>query len=107
MSGALVAAPNVGAQNVLQNRTTLNLGYKQDLGDRMGVALQITTPYAANTALFGRIQQSRWGGFEIRPNLYPAGALVTYRDDVMRYDLGVKHCLSAEWGISALYSQEP
>ena len=50
VSGALVAAPNVGAQNVLQNRTTLNLGYKQDLGDRMGVALQITTPYAANTA---------------------------------------------------------
>ncbi len=250
VSGALVAAPNVGAQNVLQNRTTLNLGYKQDLGDRMGVALQITTPYAANTAynavgyplngttatlesraitallsydigqnalaygglrllqsdgdiyvslnaglpnvfsyrfdgksdtglgyvlglaysrpefgtrlalsytspidltfsgqegrvlgvagatpalsntrfgvempatlsldfqqgiatntaLFGRIQQSRWGGFEIRPNLYPAGALVTYRDDVMRYDLGVKHRLSEEWGISALYSQEP
>ncbi len=50
VSGALVATPNVGAQNVLQNRTTLNLGYKQDLGDRMGVALQITTPYAANTA---------------------------------------------------------
>ena len=250
VSGALVAAPNVGAQNVLQNRTTLNLGYKQDLGDRMGVALQITTPYAANTgynavmyplngttatlesraitallsydigqnalaygglrllqsdgdiyvslnaglpnvfsyrfdgksdtglgyvlglaysrpefgtrlalsytspidltfsgqegrvlgvagatpalsdtrfgvempatlsfdfqqgiatntALFGRIQQSRSGGFEIRPNLYPAGALVTYRDDVMRYDLGTKHRLSEEWGISALYSQEP
>ncbi len=50
VSCALVAAPYVGAQNVLQNRTTLNLGYKQDLGDRMGVALQITTPYAANTA---------------------------------------------------------
>jgi long-chain fatty acid transport protein len=50
VSGALVAAPNVGAQNVLQNPTTLNLGYKQDLGDRMGVALQFTTPDAANTA---------------------------------------------------------
>ena len=250
VSGGLVATQNVGAQNVLQNRTTLNLGYKQDLGDRMSMALQITTPYAANTAynaavyplngttatlesrsitallsydigqnalaygglrllqsdgdfyvslnaglpnvfsyrfdgesdtglgyvlgfaysrpefgtrlalsytspidltfsgqegrvlgaagatpalsdtrfgvempatlsldfqqgiatntaLFGRIQQSRWGGFEIRPNLYPSGALVTYRDDVMRYDLGVKHRLSEEWGISALYSQEP
>lgn len=71
------------------------------------LSLDFQQGIATNTALFGRIQQSRWGGFEIRPNLYPAGALVTYGDDVMRYDLGVKHRLSAEWGISALYSQEP
>ncbi len=80
---------------------------------RFGMTLPATlsmegqTGIAQNTAMFGRIQHSRWGGVEIRPNLYPAGALVQYQQDVTTYDLGIKHRLSAAWGVSASYRIEP
>ncbi|MCV2875515.1 hypothetical protein OE810_04510 [Rhodobacteraceae bacterium XHP0102] len=71
------------------------------------LSLDFQQGIATDTALFGRVQHSRWGGFEIRPNLYPAGALVTYQEDVTTYDLGIKHRLSASWGVSASYRVEP
>lgn len=49
VTGALIAAPTVTTGGVLQDRSTVEFGYKQDLTDRLGLAVQITTPYAART----------------------------------------------------------
>ncbi|WP_340296740.1 MULTISPECIES: hypothetical protein [unclassified Roseobacter] len=125
--GLAYSRPEFGTRLALSDTSPIDLTFSGQEGRVLGAAgatpalsdtrfgvempatlsLDFQQGIATNTALFGRIQQSRWGGFEIRPNLYPSGALVTYRDDVIRYDLGVKHRLSEEWGISALNSQEP
>ncbi len=68
--------------------------------------LEMQSGVAENTLVFGSVRWTGWDGFQIRPNRYPAGALVNYTDDVYTYTLGVGHRLNENWSVSASVDYE-
>lgn len=60
-----------------------------DIRTPQSVNLTAQSGIAADTLLFGSIRWVDWDAFDITPNSYPGGALVSYDNDVVTYSLGV------------------
>tara|TARA_R110002049_G_scaffold10127_1_gene50048 strand:+ start:3203 stop:4285 length:1083 start_codon:yes stop_codon:yes gene_type:complete len=70
------------------------------------VNLEFQTGIAADTLLFGGVRWVDWSSFDITPDNYPPGALVSYENDVFTYSLGVGRRLNENWSVSASIGYE-
>ena len=60
-----------------------------DVRTPQSVNLTAQSGIATDTLLFGSVRWVDWDSFDITPNSYPGGALVSYDDDVLTYSLGL------------------
>jgi len=101
MSGAEgVAAAGTASGAVATSSSAFNVTMPESL------LLEMQSGVSENTLVFGSVRWTGWDGFQIRPNRYPAGALVNYTDDVYTYTLGVGHRLNENWSVSASVDYE-
>ncbi|MDF3383601.1 MULTISPECIES: OmpP1/FadL family transporter [Sulfitobacter] len=77
-----------------------------DVETPQSINLDFQTGIAADTLLFGGVRWVDWSSFDITPNQYPPGALVSYDDDVFTYSLGVGRRLNDNWSVSASVGYE-
>lgn len=70
------------------------------------VLLEAQSGIAEGTLLFGSVRWTDWEGFQIRPNRYPAGSLVSYTDDVWTWNIGLGRRVSEDLALSATLGYE-
>ncbi|WP_416915831.1 MAG: OmpP1/FadL family transporter [Roseicyclus sp.] len=70
------------------------------------VLLEAQSGIAEGTLLFGSVRWTDWEGFQIRPNRYPAGSLVSYTDDVWTWNIGIGRRVTEELALSATLGYE-
>jgi long-chain fatty acid transport protein len=70
------------------------------------VLVEAQSGIAEGTLLFGSVRWTDWEGFQIRPNRYPAGSLVSYTDDVWTWNIGLGRRVSEDLALSATLGYE-
>ncbi|WP_195821960.1 OmpP1/FadL family transporter [Roseobacter sp. MH60115] len=73
------------------------------------VNLAFQTGIAPNTLLFGGIRWVDWSDFALTPSLYQqvtTGSLLSYREDVFTYTLGLGRKLNDTWSVAATLGYE-
>ncbi len=68
--------------------------------------LEFQTGIAKDTLLFGGLRWTDYSAFDISPENYPPGALLSYDDDVYTWSLGVGRRLNDTWAVSAALGYE-
>ena len=73
------------------------------------ILLEAQSGIAEGTLLFGSVRWTNWDGFSIVPGRYPpggTGALVSYTDDVLTWNLGIGRRINENLALSASVSHE-
>lgn len=69
--------------------------------------LEAQSGIAEGTLLFGSIRWVDWSEFNIIPDFYPPGALVSYSEDTITYTLGVARRLNENLAVLGSITYEP
>jgi long-subunit fatty acid transport protein len=104
IEATLTGRQGVAATPLTAIATTAPVTFKVTMPQ--SVLLEAQSGIAADTLLFGSVRWTNWDGFNITPGAYPAGALVSYTDDVWTWNLGIGRRVTENLALSATVGYE-